>query len=887
MGIFTKLAQQIFASADESGNPRTISEQEVGVWGTEIERVVSLFISSGGLVYASKALLDGDLARPANTLAWVIGDPTAANNGLYGKVGASGTGSWTRRGDLPYSFIIATNVGAGTANALQATTALPVSSSALVMLNITTANTATPVTVSFNGGAALTVKSNSGNNVSIGGLTAGMVVLGVVSGSTFRLVSDQSSAAILAAAEAAAARAEAAATLAGSGFVFPELMPSWNPSDTGPAIEAASVISAASGGQVKLTAGRVYPVSKIAFAAACSLAAIGASIAVAGTRTGAQIDITLGNFMKFDELVITSPGTEANTDICQVGIGVRGLYLEASSTVQRAGGGILISPQDVDIEYIKTRKIDRPIHLYNTSVTAQTTGTRIGFLDAEDYVRTFRATFTEFSLGGIWCVGRSPNAAKSPGHNTALIVGCRNWDIGDIWSEDTGEHVVRIGGSEGVWAVTANYTIGNITALRSGGCVLKVNPTLNTTIAGTVAVASGSATLTGTGTSFLTALKRDSNVRVVDTGEVYRVTAIASNTSSTLDRIVSTTDASSPLEVMEAAWNGSVGNIVGIDVGDTTVIGNEELIRLSHVRGLKIGNCVAFRDGALVSSQYLVQVNDVDDVEIAAMGGTGVNSGFISIDGSSDINADPLEGPIQFGGDVTNLRIGRMHGNCSGNNAIIVNTAYRVGKVSIGLDNCSGFLVSLVRWDAGTLNGVFELRGRVTGSVPPAYLTVPNSDLFLVDVAYNNTRSVGRGSGSRPGTAMLEVLAGAFSSASGAPTGLFLNGARATAGNGSYGVGMEFSRLGSSRRGASVVPKQMTSDDKKVALAFLYGDTASTTNEALQEAFLAWGGGMALPDGVTAPATAAGYAILYVDAADGDLKVKFGDGTTKTIVVDT
>ena len=47
------------------------------------------------------------------------------------------------------------------------------------------------------------------------------------------------------------------------------------------------------------------------------------------------------------------------------------------------------------------------------------------------------------------------------------------------------------------------------------------------------------------------------------------------------------------------------------------------------------------------------------------------------------------------------------------------------------------------------------------------------------------------------------------------------------------------------------------------------------------------GGGLAIPDGITAPATVVGLAILYVDSADGDLKVVFGDGTVKTIVVDT
>ncbi len=41
-----------------------------------------------------------------------------------------------------------------------------------------------------------------------------------------------------------------------------------------------------------------------------------------------------------------------------------------------------------------------------------------------------------------------------------------------------------------------------------------------------------------------------------------------------------------------------------------------------------------------------------------------------------------------------------------------------------------------------------------------------------------------------------------------------------------------------------------------------------------------------LTDGISEPATESGKAKLYVDSADGDLKVKFGDGTIKTIVTD-
>jgi hypothetical protein len=40
-------------------------------------------------------------------------------------------------------------------------------------------------------------------------------------------------------------------------------------------------------------------------------------------------------------------------------------------------------------------------------------------------------------------------------------------------------------------------------------------------------------------------------------------------------------------------------------------------------------------------------------------------------------------------------------------------------------------------------------------------------------------------------------------------------------------------------------------------------------------------------DGITAPPSIAGHAQIYVDSADGDLKVIFADGTVKTIVTDT
>lgn len=174
------------------------------------ESIINAFLSNGGLIFASKASLDASLNYAANTMAWVLGDATVANNGIYRKIGGSGTGSWTRVSDLPFSFIIASDAGAGTANDIQATTSIPVSSSALVWMNVFRTNTVGLVSVSFNGSAPLTIKTNTGNNVAAGGLAAGMILLGIVSGSTFRILNDQVSSAIVAAAEAAQAAAELA-----------------------------------------------------------------------------------------------------------------------------------------------------------------------------------------------------------------------------------------------------------------------------------------------------------------------------------------------------------------------------------------------------------------------------------------------------------------------------------------------------------------------------------------------------------------------------------------------------------------------------------------------------------------------------------------------------
>ncbi|NSZ48438.1 tail fiber domain-containing protein [Agrobacterium vitis] len=137
--------------------------------------------------------------------AWVYEDPDPAKNGIYGWM----SNTWTWVLPLPYSFIDATDAGAGTANAIKATSDIPVSEAALISVEIFRNTTDVPVTISFNDGPALTIKTIT--NTEQLALTGGMLVWGKIYGSDFRLTVDQDVSALVAQAEVKAAAAAASA----------------------------------------------------------------------------------------------------------------------------------------------------------------------------------------------------------------------------------------------------------------------------------------------------------------------------------------------------------------------------------------------------------------------------------------------------------------------------------------------------------------------------------------------------------------------------------------------------------------------------------------------------------------------------------------------------
>lgn len=223
-----KPIETVFRDFSTDGNPSTAAHEPIK---SDIRDLLNAHLinltgaTSGAIVKTSLADpstgLNADLAHDADTMAWVVGDSTQGNDGVYQKQGASGAGSWARLKGLPYNVIQLNNANAGTANAIQATTSVNVPDAAygaLLVLNITADNTGS-VTLSVNNETARSVVTNTNAAITSGYFVSGMAVLCVDDGTNYRLLSYGDASAVQAAAEAAQAAAEAAAASVTQSFI--------------------------------------------------------------------------------------------------------------------------------------------------------------------------------------------------------------------------------------------------------------------------------------------------------------------------------------------------------------------------------------------------------------------------------------------------------------------------------------------------------------------------------------------------------------------------------------------------------------------------------------------------------------------------------------------
>jgi hypothetical protein len=270
------------------------------------------------------------------------------------------------------------------------------------------------------------------------------------------------------------------------GAVMPE---QYGGAGNGSADDTAAILSAANVAIADkkvlwLSPGKTYKFTQLNLPAGLVIKAEGAKLRYAGALTSGAM-ITLNADTRFDSLYLSSPGgTQAVQPVTNAVIikdRVVGERLEVVSDSQwYFNESVLITGSDVRIGYVRTYRQDNALSFFSTSTTAQIDGIWIGFFECESYRRAFAGTYASFRVDGMRARVRSPNGGKLPGNNGVLITGCANWSMGDCWIEDAGEHAFRCGGSSNINFVTKDWSVGTVTAIRTGGCAFKVNPSLLT-----------------------------------------------------------------------------------------------------------------------------------------------------------------------------------------------------------------------------------------------------------------------------------------------------------------------------------------------------------------------------------------------------------------------
>lgn len=103
--------------------------------------------------------------------------------------------------------------------------------------------------------------------------------------------------------------------------------------------------------------------------------------------------------------------------------------------------------------------------------------------------------------------------------------------------------------------------------------------------------------------------------------------------------------------------------------------------------------------------------------------------------------------------------------------------------------------------------------------------------------------------------------------------------------DGSNSLGITVSSGGNVTLLASGANLTLQSDTAAIVTGNLQVGSPGDTNMGATD--IRCGGALWIGDSIGAPTATSGFAAIYVDMADGDLKVKFADGTTKVLAADT
>lgn len=282
--------------------------------------------------------------------------------------------------------------------------------------------------------------------------------------------------------------------------------------------------------------------------------------------------------------------------------------------------------------------------------------------------------------------------------------------------------------------------------------------------------------------------------------------------------------------------------------------------------------------------------------------------------GTAQINNDAITSDKILDGSVTNAKLATpySHPNHTGDvtstgdgATVITDNTVTAAKISdtdnqfsvddtstqktVIINNSSGDVDFIVK---STGNGNLIVTDGANNAVGIGTTTNTNFALTASNAAIGTSLVVYEPTGSSTEGGQININKAGVSTPSSTESDGFVIDAYDTGATGNYGLAADTDVLriiGTPGSGADEKSIVITEDADVITNGDIKFRAAGANNigEAGIEAGQVHSQLLVLKDGVTAPSTFSGQAAIYVDSADGDLKIKFSDGTVKTIVTDS
>jgi len=206
--------------------------------------------------------------------------------------------------------------------------------------------------------------------------------------------------------------------------------------------------------------------------------------------------------------------------------------------------------------------------------------------------------------------------------------------------------------------------------------------------------------------------------------------------------------------------------------------------------------------------------------------------------------------------------------------AIFVNSTGSSMRIGIGTTTPTQLLD--VRGNINVSSEIYVLNGTAVSTwlynQTTTYLNINDTNVNLTNLnisgrlnAANNffINVSGVGIGTATPVGKLQVKGGQFSTSATSLTGTVIDSSGVTAGSGSYGSGLEFTKLGSSSvKKAGIIPIQTNADDDVVGLAFLVSQSGTALDPVVEYMRILSGGNVGI--GTTTPTS-----MLHVNSSAG------------------